>query len=409
MKSLKNINIKPKKHNTGFSIVELMVAIAIGVIVLTGLIQVFDTSSKMNRTQNGLARIQENGRYAISLMKQTIEQTGYQYCFGESNKETAKEAQPTKVAWDVKSLPFIPGFGIGPFDPSYLLRGHECDAAGTCQPALNSLGSNTTAMIPAVGVSDGDRIAGTDVLTVRYISGQGREIDSVAGNTLTLTSWSAANPPDTTTAPTPSSGQWLVVSCGTGISYPEVVTEIASSTNTIVVTPNVKSDITLAKAFNMQRDFTTATYYVANNRVDDRDIPTLYSNFNGVTNAVIEGVDAFDVIYGVRDSQGLIRYLNASGVESLTGADCWPEVLNETNNTTLPNNQGCGWRSVVTIDIHMLLNTIYNSSPNSNEEFRYSQYGGEFYNESDLPSGINHYSMHRREFTTSIALKNIMQ
>lgn len=384
-----------------------MIAVFIGVIILTGLVQVFDTSSKMNRTQNGLARIQENGRYALSLMKQTIEQTGYQYCMGETTQGTASGFQPTKVAWDVKTLPFIPGFGVGPFDPAYLLHGHECDTT-SCSPGLNSLGSNTAAGVPAVGTGDGDRLAGSDVITFRYISGAGREIASIAGNIITLTGWSAANPLDEPDPIWPASGQLLVIGCADENPRVEVVSQTALNATSITVNPAPKQDVDLGKVFNMQRDFSTITYYVANNIVDGRDIPTLYSSFNGVTNAVIEGVDAFDVLYGVKDSVGFMRYLDAAGVQGLTGAGCWPNILDYVNGGNIPNVAGCGWRSVVTVEIHLLLNSIYNSTNNENENFRYSQLGGDFYDQTDLVSGVNHYSMHRREFSTSISLKNIM-
>ena len=399
----KNITSLNKKQK-GFSIVELMVAIFIGIIVLTGLVQVFDTSSKMNRTQNGLARIQENGRYAISLLKQTIEQTGYQYCMGETNAGTASGAQPTKVAWDIKSTPFIPGFGTGPFDPAYLLHGHECNAS-SCSPSLTSLGSNTAAGIPDIGTGDGERLAGTDIITVRYISGPGREIASVSGDTLTLTDWSEANPPYTSLT---NPRQILVIGCMDEKNSPEVVTQTNNTTSSLTVTPNPKQTLSLAKAFDLERDFSTVTYYVANNVVNDRDIPTLYSNVNGTTNAIIEGVDAFDILYGVKDSLGNMRYLDAAGVQGLTGAGCWPDIIDDVNDVRIPNAAGCGWRSVVTIEVHLLLNSIYNSTNNDNEKFRYSQLGGDFYDQTDLTTGINHYSMHRREFSTSIGLKNIM-
>lgn len=395
----KNNNLK-NKHN-GFSIVELMIAVFIGIIILTGLVQVFDTSSKMNRTQNGLARIQENGRYAISLMKQTIEQTGYQYCMGESNDPALSTSQPTKFAWDIRSLPFIPGFAIGPFDPAYLLHGHECGAT-TCAPVLNSLGSNTASIVPDEGTELGDRIAGTDVITFRYISGAGREVESISGGTITLTDWEIANPPDPLI---PTSGQVLVVNCDD--TSPTLVTQTAVSTNTITVTPDPLQNANLAKVFDLQRDFSTITYFVANNVVDGRDIPTLFSNVNGVTNAVIEGVDAFDIVYGVKDNAGGIRFLNAAGVQGVTGTGCWPAIKN-VDGTSIPNVAGCGWRSVVSAEVHLLLNTIYNSTNNTDEKFRYSQYGSEFYDKDDLPSGINHYSMHRKEFSTTISLKNIM-
>ncbi len=401
----KQMNLYKNTHtNTkqkGFSIVELMIAVFIGIIILTGLVQVFDTSSKMNRTQNGLARIQENGRYAISLMKQTIEQTGYQYCMGESNDPSLSTNQPTKFAWDIRSLPFIPGFAIGPFDPAFLLHGHECGDS-VCAPTMNSLGSNTAALVPDIGTDDGDRMAGTDVLTFRYISGPGREVQSISGDTITFTPWEIANPPSVAV---PNTGQVLVVNCDD--SSPTLVSRTAAGSSTITVSPDPLQNAHLAKVFDMQSDFSTITYYVANNVVDGRDIPTLFSNVNGVTNAIIEGVDAFDIIYGVMNNAGGITFLDAAGVQNFPIANCWPAIKN-INGTSIANTAGCGWRSVVSAEVHMLLNTIYNSTNNSNEQFKYSQYGNEFYDQSDLPSGIEHYSMHRKEFSTTISLKNVM-
>lgn len=397
------------KHNVskikGFSIVELMIAVFIGVIILTGLVQVFDTSSKMNRTQNGLARIQENGRYAVSLMKQTIEQTGYQYCMGESNDPAVTASQPTKYAWDIRSLPFVPGVAVGPFDPSLMLHGHECDDT-TCSPALDSLGSNESTVVPDVGEGQGDRIAGTDVITFRYISGAGREVENVAGGVIGLTAWENNNPPDTLL----QSGQILFVNCND--SAPVLISKTAETDGSISynTTQGNLQNTNLAKVYDMQRDFSTITYYVANDIVDGRDIPTLYSNVNGVTNAIIQGVDDFDIIYEVMDNGGGITFLDAAGVQGFPVANCWPAIIS-TNGTTVANTAGCGWRSVVSTEIHLLLNTIYNSTNNENEQFRYSPYGNGFYDKTDttlLVSDIEHYSMHRKEFYTTISLKNVM-
>ena len=398
-----NLKNKKYKHNQqGFSIVELMIAVFIGIIILTGLVQVFDTSSRMNRTQNGLARIQENGRYSVSLMKQTIEQTGYQYCMGESNDPSLSENQPTKFAWDIRSLPFVPGVSVGPFDPSLLLHGHECDDS-TCTPSLTSLGSDASNVVPDLGEADGQRIAGTDVITFRYISGAGREVESVTAGVINLTDWENNNPPN----PIVQSGQLLFVNCND--SSPVLTTKTAETAGTMTydTTEGSLQSSNLAKAFDMQRDFSTTTYYVANNVVDGRDIPTLYNNVNGVTNAVIQGVDAFDILYEVMDNGGGVTFLDASGVQSFPAANCWPAIKN-IDDTSIPNAAGCGWRSVVSVEIHLLLNSVYNSTNNDNEQFRYSPYGDGFYNQTDLPSDINHYGMHRKEFSTIISLKNIM-
>ena len=64
----------------GFSLIELMVAMVIGVIILLGLISLFNSSSALSRSQSGLSVLQENGRYAISRLKRDIEVAGRKHC-----------------------------------------------------------------------------------------------------------------------------------------------------------------------------------------------------------------------------------------------------------------------------------------------------------------------------------------
>ncbi len=424
-----NITHKSPKNSLGFSIVELLIAMLIGLIVLTGLVTVFDTSSKMNRTQNGLARIQENGRYALSFMKQMITNTGYQYCKSVDNTGTpADQAEivSKKIGWKISATSFMPGFpasggGVdGAFDPAYMIMGHEC-SGGACVPSLTSLGADLAAAVPAVGVTDGARIAGTDVLTIRYISSQGREVDTIAGNTLNLTAYSIANPP----TPIPSGGQVLLVGCNPDNSPPVLLDIASNSAATITTVQNPPQNQALMKAFNFQNDFTTMTFYVANNIIDGRSIPTLYASVNGVTNPIIEGVDALDFTYGVSDINGATQFVDATTVQAMAAANCWPapqKIPGTAQNInpitgdleTFINQPGCGWRSVTSVDIHMLLNTIYNSSNtplvngDGTEQYRYSQYGAGYFAPQVLPSTIPHYNMHRREFFSSVSLKNVL-
>ncbi len=50
----------------GFSLIELMVAMFLGIIVSAGIITLFTSTSKANRVQAQLARMQEQGRFAVA-------------------------------------------------------------------------------------------------------------------------------------------------------------------------------------------------------------------------------------------------------------------------------------------------------------------------------------------------------
>ena len=436
MKILMKKNIG-KKNIAGLSLVELMVSILIGIIVLAGLISVFDTTSTLSRTQNGLARIQENGRYAITSMKKNIEQTGYQYCMGESNKPTTVRV-PKKIAWDftdsTQLFNSISGVSAGWIDPAILIHGHECDDTGLCAPLLNSTGSDNSVTIPAIGVIDGARIAGTDVLTVRYLKGRGREIENIiisTGPSLVEVNYTVQ---EQTIHPTldsqPAVGSDVIlVDCSSNNTSPTVVSVVApQSISKLTLAPNSTPPLSMssgsfARVFDTASDFVTVTYYVLNNIIDGRSIPTLYKSVNGVSQPIVQGVDDFDVVYGVNvynqaTKQARMLYLTADAVQSLPSgseAGCWslpqlPSGAEFPIGTAFAfpaNTSGCGWRSVVSVELHFLMNTIYNSSTQQ-VPFEYTPFGVGLKQTTDIDSSIPHYLMHRKEFSTSIVLKNIM-
>ena len=76
MRTLKHTN-RSHYHCRGFSMVELMVALVITLILLAGIGQIFLSSKKSFVIQNNLARIQENGRYAMDVVASDLRRAGY--------------------------------------------------------------------------------------------------------------------------------------------------------------------------------------------------------------------------------------------------------------------------------------------------------------------------------------------
>ncbi len=407
----------------GFSIIELMIAGVIGVIIISGLIYVFETTSNMNRTQNGLARLQENGRFAIMQIKQNAEQAGYQYCLASTIEAVDTNQEVVSKPWDVYSGSVTPGLPTRadiiangsqlppppgaastlPYllDTTYFIRGHEC-TTDPCVPALDSLGSATTFTIPDVGISDGERVAGTDVLTFRYLSGAGRAINTMA------TAAGVANILYSNPEPViPFGSNAVVASCDGQTAKVINLTTSDANGATANVDGIISADgVGLARLFDLDSDFREVTYYVANNVVDGRDIPTLFNVVNGTNNALIEGVDRFDVLYGVKTRSGDVVVLDAAGVEGLDILDC---VSGPTSAVgSIVNITGCGWRSVTFMEIHLLLNTIYDSSTSTTDPFRYSLGGEAYQSPASLSAitGLETYRMFRREFFAHVTIKN---
>ncbi len=65
------------KRQTGFSLIELMVAMTIGLFVLAGVTKIFFDSRGSDRLREGISDTQTNGRIALDLLGQDIERAGY--------------------------------------------------------------------------------------------------------------------------------------------------------------------------------------------------------------------------------------------------------------------------------------------------------------------------------------------
>lgn len=444
-----NKKLHIKRFQYGFSLIELMVAMVISLIVLYGLVSLFTNSSILNKAQSGLATLQENGRYAISRLKHDVEQAGRKHCatlsmpnniFTDWNQgyELTSLAVDTNVdlraTRSTDGLPLInqiqldsfadadqlpdpvstAGLTEYPIDPQYFIRGHECGAT-SCQPAIGIVGGDNTGVIPAIGTNDGDRAANTDVLTVRYLTG-GNRVTNIVGNVITL---EKTEPISTNLA--------MVADCNFSL-----IGDAAWNLNTLNFNVNVpfndgQEPNPDTRAFNMERDFRTVTYYVG---VDDdpnrtgRQYTSLYRAENGVAQQLVEGVERFDVFYLAQTQTGHVMRLTANQVQAVQGGGdvnldgamdtrigCIlpPNAKKALENidAQLANGPGCLWRSIYAMEIHVLMSTVNDSSMSDSEEFIYSPDGTTVQTPGNtLPSGVGRERMYRREFTATIPIRS---
>lgn len=61
----------------GVTLIELMISMAIGLVVLWGVVEVFASNKETYKVQDSLGELQENGQYALNFISQQIRQTGY--------------------------------------------------------------------------------------------------------------------------------------------------------------------------------------------------------------------------------------------------------------------------------------------------------------------------------------------
>jgi len=64
-------------RQTGFSLVELMIAGVLGLLLLAGVVTITMNSSRTQRAMEQVGRQVENGRYAIATLREAVEHAGY--------------------------------------------------------------------------------------------------------------------------------------------------------------------------------------------------------------------------------------------------------------------------------------------------------------------------------------------
>lgn len=68
---------KAHENQKGFGLVEILVAMAIGFLLMAGIIQIFTGSRQTYRVQENLSHLQENGRFALIQLGNVLRMTGY--------------------------------------------------------------------------------------------------------------------------------------------------------------------------------------------------------------------------------------------------------------------------------------------------------------------------------------------
>lgn len=445
--------IPSRPRAAGFTLVEVMVALVLGLLLTAGIVSIFQATSSTSRVQHSLARVQENGRYALARLNSDLRAAGGQYCsnagsvtnatFNAANAEDAQEGawREPRVLYSNFRLPDWAAAGptfTAPAPPLDLsarvyVQGYDCDA-GSCQPATPALPNN----LPAVGDAPGNRVRGSDVLVLRQLRSAGWE---VVDCTLTPSPLLRVKPaPASTNPPAPADPAFDVVAGQLAMmsdcDKPQIfgvgsVAPSAALAGALDLTPDAEAAAggficpastpgREVRLFNMTEDFVTITYYLRLRADENPDAPgrvvpvlvrreatTQPGAGDQVTEQeLVQGVERLDFLYGIHRGNDRITYLSARGVDAGGGCPAQP-------GSSLAD-AGCGWRTVHSIEVHLLLNTVDNhfGLVQSDAAYRYSIDGPDFVVPpielaapmpvSNLPAG----RMMRREFVSLVANRN---
>lgn len=275
--------IARRASQVGFSLVELMIAITLGLIIMTGLVSIFVKNSQARSEIERSNRQLESGRYAMSLLTEDLRMAGY------------------LTAFDPYELIIKPGYpplgaDTAPVDPG--ITDMSLAGVNPCATDLASLrrtyfihvqGYDNAASVPAC-VSDVR--TGSDILVVRRLS------TCVAGPTLQADCTAA--PAGTPLFQASNCYQATELASNTG-SKKDYQTHYILDSNTANLTRRGLS--CAAAPVADYRAFLTHIYFVANNNVAGDGIPTLKRaelGANGFTIVpLVEGIETIQFEYGV--------------------------------------------------------------------------------------------------------------
>lgn len=204
------------RRSRGLSLIELMVALALGAFLILGLVQLFSASRSAFLASEGLSRVQETGRTAIEWMQRDLRMAGHMGCVSDQAiflgsaprfqnllEQPASPGPPPVVAAPAPFL-YRVGVGIQGFEATGSGVGATVDRSGAENPpGTGATGSWTPALpaelAPILATGVGQAIAGSDVVVVRYFSAESVPVELVVpGNpsVVRLPAGTAAANPD---------------------------------------------------------------------------------------------------------------------------------------------------------------------------------------------------------------------
>lgn len=252
---------------SGFSMIELMISIALGLLVLLAVLEIFSASIQGVYLQNNFSRVQENGRLATELMIRDIRGADYWGC----------SADMTNITNNLNTAPS---------------SGYDASILPTAGKAIDGSNNVTSKTISGISVVDN-----TDTLILRGAT----SIPGVKINTAMSTTDESIQIKITNSIP---EGDLILISdCREADLFSN--TEQTTSTNAKIGheigaissgVDNIRSNLshTYGKDAQILRPY-TKVYFVG---INSKGTNSLYRADNGIANELVRGINNMQIIYG---------------------------------------------------------------------------------------------------------------
>ena len=279
----------------GLTLTELMVSVAISLVVLVALSNVYLSSRGAYRANEALARVQETGRFAIEWISRDLRSTGFAGCLSRA-AEIAVYSNPRPAG--LTSLA--------------AMRGYERAAGFTYPAGIERVSGDEH--------SDVVRMLAVDSTARAYVDGD----TDVAAATITIRDNQPGFEPDDVLVV--SDCERSAVFTVTGVQSKPIRLVHAAGSNGGLDTPTHRvSPPFKARDHAFVARFDSVTYFVGRPKGKKDVLPSLYRASLGRTEKVAENVEDLDLLYGIdTDGDGAVdRYLRADQVDAAQ----WERVL----------------------------------------------------------------------------------
>ncbi|MFK0571727.1 PilW family protein [Endozoicomonas sp.] len=293
----------------GFSLVEMMVALALGLVLFTGVAHLVLASGRSWALQNELSRIQENARLAQDILSLNISTVGYTGCPAQASQAnvlyTVTDNRQWMMHFDKGILGIPSGSSVkGQLDSNAISEAivvHRIDSDQADLVTGHNTGTATLTLANSHGYDEGDLLA--------LISADCRQISVfIAG---------AGSGSKTITHP--SSGSGSLYNCSSQLQgHFNCHTSAVGSSN-----------------FNHQGSTLAPLRSYAFYLRTSNGVPTLYRKLAGAyasgnsinAEALVEGIESLNIRYGLdSDNDGVAnQYLLASEIDLYS--DDWLNVI----------------------------------------------------------------------------------
>ncbi len=291
MKTTIHVNYRNAAHRSqqGMTLVEIMIALAISMVLLTGVLQIMISSKQTYRIQEGTARLQENGRFATQFISEDLRMAGYSGC--------SSGIIPNNIVdLDGDGTPD----SISDFSTDGLL-GFEYSGLPVTLTATETL---TSAEV----------VNNTDVIVIMYASTD--EALQLTGNLAADNANIQLNETNMFSA----NDILLISDCSNADIFAATNVSSGAGKTTIAHANSANTDNKLSKAYGtdaMVMSFVKTAYYIGTNAAG---VPALFRKrmvgANIQTEELVEGVENLQILYGEDlDADGVAnRYVHADDV-----------------------------------------------------------------------------------------------